>query len=166
MSTFFTNVNTKLSPPKLLSVGDKIYSLKARSVLIDMEEGVVDKMLNSKFGKLFDNNLRLTDVSGSGNNWGRGFYEYGDLYQDKILEKIRIAVEKCDSIQCFFLLHSLGGGTGSGLGTRILKEIYDNYKSVYKFTCSVFPSENDDVVISPYNSILSLKYFIIILIVN
>jgi tubulin epsilon len=29
-------------------------------------------------------------------------------------------MEQCESLQSFFLLHSLGGGTGSGLGTFIL----------------------------------------------
>jgi hypothetical protein len=28
-------------------------------------------------------------------------------------------VEACDSLQGFMLLHSLGGGTGSGLGSYI-----------------------------------------------
>lgn len=121
--------------------------------------------MKSPLAKLFDSNLRLTDVSGSGNNWGRGFYEYGNLYYKKLLETVRCAVEQCDSIQCFFLIHSLGGGTGSGLGSRILKELYDNYKSTYRFTVSVFPSEADDVVVSPYNSILSLKYILFIYIV-
>ena len=42
-------------------------------------------------------------------------------YRDQILEKIRCTVEACDSLQSFLLLHSLGGGTGSGLGTYILE---------------------------------------------
>lgn len=35
---------------------------------------------------------------------------YGSQYRDKILETIRHAAELCDSLQCFFLLHSMGGG--------------------------------------------------------
>jgi hypothetical protein len=31
-------------------------------------------------------------------------------------------VEACDSLQGFMLLHSLGGGTGSGLGSYILQQ--------------------------------------------
>eukprot|EP01052_Picozoa_sp_SAG31_P001752 SAG31_NODE_59_length_29571_cov_20.443506_12_plen_206_part_00 len=34
----------------------------------------------------------------------------------ELLEKIRRPVEFCDSLQSFLLLHSMGGGTGSGLG--------------------------------------------------
>lgn len=47
--------------------------------------------------------------------------------------------------QSFFLLHSLGGGTGSGLGTYVLSLLADHYPDVYRFTTSVFPSEDDDV---------------------
>jgi len=32
----------------------------------------------------------------------------------------------------------------------------DHYPDVFRFTASVFPSQNDDVVTSPYNSMLSL----------
>jgi len=39
----------------------------------------------------------------------------------QLLETIRSTVEDCDSLQSFLLLHSLGGGTGSGVGTYILE---------------------------------------------
>lgn len=32
----------------------------------------------------------------------------------------------------------------------------DNYPEVFRFTASVFPSGDDDVVTSPYNSLFSL----------
>lgn len=65
-------------------------------------------------------------------------------------------MEHCDSLQSFFLLHSLGGGTGSGLGSYILGLLEDEFPEIFRFTASVFPSENDDVVTSPYNSLFSL----------
>ena len=49
--------------------------------------------------------------------------EYGPKYQEDIGEKVRKQVELCDSLQGFHLTHSLGGGTGSGLGTYILGEV-------------------------------------------
>jgi hypothetical protein len=53
-------------------------------------------------------------------------------------------------------MHSLGGGTGSGLGTYILGRLEDQYASTYRFTTAVFPSEDDDVITSPYNSVLAI----------
>lgn len=66
----------------------------------------------------------------------------------------------CDSLQCFLILHSLGGGTGSGVGSYIVGLLEDHYKGVFRFNGSVFPSKEDDVVVSPYNSMLSLNELI------
>lgn len=60
-----------------------------------------------------------------GNNWAHGHHFYGPQYRDAILGKVRRTVEGCDSLQSFLLLHSLGGGTGSGLGTYILQSLAD-----------------------------------------
>ncbi len=67
-------------------------------------------------------------------------------------------------------MHSLGGGTGSGLGSYIVSGLVqpvipfiyflaleDAYPEVFKFTASVFPSKDDDVITSPYNSLFSLN---------
>ena len=59
-------------------------------------------------------------MSGAGNNWAHGHFEYGGRYREILYEKIRKEVERCDSLQSFFLIHSIGGGTGSGLGSYIV----------------------------------------------
>ena len=48
------------------------------------------------------------------------------------METVRQAAEACDSLACFFILHSLGGGTGSGLGTAILALLADEFPDVYR----------------------------------
>lgn len=56
------------------------------------------------------------------------------------------------------LLHSIAGGTGSGLGSFILERLNDRYPKKLLQTYSVFPnSSTPDVVVQPYNSLLSLK---------
>ena len=57
------------------------------------------------------------------------------------------------------LLHSIAGGTGSGLGSYLLETMNDRYPKKLVQTYSVFPNteETSDVVVQPYNSILSLK---------
>lgn len=134
--------------------------IKARSIIVDMEEGVINQMLKSDIGELFDTTQLIKDVSGAGNNWAHGFYEYGALYTKVIVDKLEKVLEECDSPQCFMLMHSIGGGTGSGLGSYIVKTLNENYPDLYKFTVSVFPSKDDDVITSPYNSILSLNQLI------
>jgi len=81
---------------------------------------------------------------------------YGQRYREQISEVIRHAAELCDCLQCFFLIHSMGGGTGSGLGTSVLNLLADEYTDVYRFTSAVYPSADDDVITSPYNSVLAM----------
>ena len=70
----------------------------------------------------------------------------------------RDAREACDSPQSFFVMHSMGGGTGSGLGTFVLRMLQDEFPSLYRFNLAVFPSEDDDVITSPYNATLALAH--------
>ena len=139
---------------------EKHQILKARALLIDTEQGVINQLLKSDVGELFDNTQLLNEVSGAGNNWAQGFYDYGVNYKDKILSQINNVLEQCDSPQCFLIAHSIGGGTGSGLGSYIVNLLGQNYPDIFKFTLSVFPSKDDDVITSPYNSVLSLNYLI------
>lgn len=46
---------------------------------------------------------------------------YGSQYHDKIVDTIRHAAELCDSLQCFFLLHSMGGGKPAFISSRLRK---------------------------------------------
>ena len=139
---------------------EKHQILKARALLIDTEQGVINQLLKSDVGELFDNTQLLNEVSGAGNNWAQGFYDYGVNYKDKILTQINNVLEQCDSPQCFLITHSIGGGTGSGLGSYIVNILGENYPDIFKFTLSVFPSKDDDVITSPYNSVLSLNHLI------
>jgi tubulin epsilon len=38
-------------------------------VIVDMEEGVINEILKSDLGELFEEKQFLKDVSGAGNNW-------------------------------------------------------------------------------------------------
>ncbi|CAK4077088.1 unnamed protein product [Aphanomyces euteiches] len=154
MSSFFRNVDNRGSDVPLYK---SIQHLRARAILVDMEEGPVSETLKGPLGELFDSSQFLTDVSGSGNNWAHGHAMYGPKYKEELLEKLRYATEMCDSLQSFFIMHSMGGGTGSGLGTYILSLLEDNYPEVFRFTTAIFPSADDDVITSPYNSMLALR---------
>lgn len=96
MSSFFAN-----DPPDEdhLYEGWKrsvIGQLRARAILVDMEESVVDRLQRTpSIGNLFNNQMRLTDVSGSGNNWAHGFLEYGSQYQEQFLDRVSWCFESC-----------------------------------------------------------------------
>ena len=158
LSSFFQNVDTRHEPAIKFPVGDgkgSIRALKARAVVVDMEEGVTNELLSGPMRDVFDTKQFITGQSGSGNNWACGSHHYGPMYRDTLLEAVRRQAEDADSLQSFLLLNSLGGGTGSGLGSYMLGALADEYPDVYRFSVSVFPSEDDDVVTSPYNAMLS-----------
>jgi len=134
-----------------------ISQLKARAVLIDMEESVVNYSHKSNIGEIFDPGLSITSQSGSGNNWATGFCDYGAQYRESILDSLRQAAEKCDTMGSWFLIHSMGGGTGSGLGTYILSILRDEFPETERLVTSVYPSEDDDVITSPYNTTLAMN---------
>lgn len=48
-------------------------------------------------------------------------------------------------------------GTGSGLGTFVLQVLEDEFPDVHRLVTSVYPSGEDDVITSPYNSVLAMK---------
>ncbi|XP_053164094.1 tubulin epsilon chain isoform X4 [Hemicordylus capensis] len=157
LSSFFRNVDTRTDGDGADICKGKICSLKARALLIDMEEGVVNEILQGPLRDVFDSKQLITDVSGSGNNWAVGHKMYGSQYRESIVERLRRTAEHCDCLQCFFIIHSMGGGTGSGLGTFVLKVLEDEFPEVYRFVTSVYPSGEDDVITSPYNSVLAMK---------
>ena len=159
LGTFFRNVDTSRDACDI-PLGDglqKIKSLRARAVLIDMEEGVVNEALKGPLKEVFDHRQYLTDVSGAGNNWAVGHMFYGSKYHDSISELVRKNAEHCDSLESFFIMHSMGGGTGSGLGTAVLNMLEDEYKDVHRFVVAVYPSADDDVITSPYNCVLAMN---------
>jgi hypothetical protein len=57
------------------------------------------------------------------------------------------------------LLHSLSGGTGSGLGSKLLESMRDSYGSKkYIFTCSVAPFRDGELPLQHYNNLLCLSH--------
>ena len=59
-------------------------------------------------------------------------------------------------------MHSIAGGTGSGLGSFLLEKLNDKYSKKIISTYSVFPNQQEvsDIVVQPYNSILTMKRLI------
>lgn len=78
--------------------------------------------------------------SGAGNNWAKGHYTEGAELVDSVLDVIRKEAEKCDCLQGFQLTHSLGGGTGSGMGTLLVSKIREEFPDRIMNTFSVVPS--------------------------
>lgn len=151
MARSFHNFDKKTG--EMREPGSAVSHIVARAVLVDMEERVVDRLTRSKIGRIF--NANLTDCSGSGNNWAVGHRVMGEKHGDEILDLIRREMESCDACDAIMWSLSTGGGTGSGLGSFLLERVADEYQNISRIVTVVFPSGPDDVVTSPYNSILA-----------
>lgn len=103
----------------------------------------------------------LLGECGAGNNWAKGFYTNGCNLLEQVMDAVRKEAEGCDSIQGFQLAHSLGGGTGSGLGTLILYYLREEFPDRILSAASVFPSPKvSEIVIEPYNATLAVHQLI------
>jgi len=128
-----------------------------RACLVDLEPGIMDVIKQSPMGALFKPDNMCFGASGAGNNWAKGHYTEGAELIDEAVDIIRKETESCDCPQGFQLTQSIGGGTGSGMGTLLLLKIRDNYPDRITATFSVYPSPKvSDVVVEPYNATLSI----------
>eukprot|EP01135_Chromosphaera_perkinsii_P007849 Nk52_evm41s1020 gene=Nk52_evmTU41s1020 len=132
-----------------------------RSILVDLEPGTLDSVRASAFGNLFRPDNFVFGQSGAGNNWAKGHYTVGAELADATLDAIRREAEGCDCLQGFQLSHSLGGGTGSGMGTLLISKIREEYSDRIVATFSVMPSPKvSDTVVEPYNCTLSIHQLV------
>lgn len=59
------------------------------------------------------------------------------------------------------MIHSIGGGSGSGLGSLILHKLKDEYEDRIVNTFTIIPSSKvSETVVEPYNAVLSLNEMI------
>ncbi|CAO3659399.1 unnamed protein product [Umbelopsis vinacea] len=132
-----------------------------RAVLVDLEPGVMNSIRSSKLAHLFHPDNFIYGNSGAGNSWAKGFYTEGAELIEPIMDVVRKESENADSLQGFQLAHSLGGGTGSGLGSLLLSKIREEYPDRMLSTYSVFPAPRlSDTVVEPYNETLTVHQLV------
>ena len=86
----------------------------------------------------------------------RGHYTVGKEKIDVILDRVRRLADNCSGLQGFFVFHSFGGGTGSGLGALLLEHLSTDYGKKSKLEFCVYPAPQlANSVVEPYNSVLT-----------
>ncbi|UNI15811.1 gamma-tubulin [Purpureocillium takamizusanense] len=131
-----------------------------RAILIDLEPRVINGIQTGPYRNIYnpENFYVGKDGMGAANNWGDG-YQSGEAVFEDIMEMIEREADGSDSLEGFMMLHSIAGGTGSGLGSFLLERLNDRFPKKIIQTYSVFPDTTNagDVVVHPYNSILSMR---------
>ncbi|EPR78328.1 beta-tubulin [Spraguea lophii 42_110] len=132
-----------------------------RAVLIDLEPGTMDSLKQGPLGELFRPDNYIFGRSGAGNNWAKGHYTEGAELIDSVMEVVRKEAENSESLQGFQITHSLGGGTGAGMGTLLVSKIREEFPDRMMCTFSVVPSPKvSDTVVEPYNATLSIHQLV------
>jgi len=132
-----------------------------RAVLIDLEPGTMDTLKNGPLGNLFRPDNYVFGQSGAGNNWAKGHYTEGAELIESVMECVRREAEKSNCLQGFQITHSLGGGTGAGMGTLLVSKIVEEFPDRMMCTFSVVPSpQTSDTVVEPYNATLSIHQLV------
>ncbi|CAI2353529.1 unnamed protein product [Caenorhabditis sp. 36 PRJEB53466] len=132
-----------------------------RAILVDLDPETMDSVRAKPYGQLFNSDNFARGKAGAGNNWAKGYYTEAAELADRVLELIRKETEGCDGLQGFQLSHSLGGGTGSGLGALILSKLREEYPDRVLSSFSVIPSRKvSDTVVEPYNATLAMNHLI------
>ncbi|CCH61254.1 hypothetical protein TBLA_0E02010 [Henningerozyma blattae CBS 6284] len=128
-----------------------------RAILLDTEPSVIQNIKNSYHDLFNDRNIWVSPgETGAGNSWAKG-YTLGESYIDDFFNIIDREVEDTNNLEGFQIIHSIAGGTGSGIGSLLLEKLQERYPSKLIITYSVFPAKTAEVVVQPYNSILTLR---------
>src|ERR1700755_404415 len=98
-------------------------------------------------------NLRALKITTKGNDWAKGHYAEGVELVDQVLDVVRREAEGCDCLQGFQMTHSLGGGTGAGMGTLLVSKIREEFPDRMMATFSIVPSPKVSATgVEPYNA--------------
>lgn len=100
----------------------------------------------------------VTRGEGSGNNWAYGYYEQGESRRDAIAECLRRESELRDTtVSTYHVVHSVAGGTGSGVGCLVAEVVKDLYPHRTLLHSLVWPFECGEVVTQWYNVVMAMS---------
>jgi len=116
----------------------------------------MDEVRNGLYKDLFHPSQLINGNEDAANNYARGHYTIGKEILELCLDRIRKLCDNCSGLQGFLFFNSVGGGTGSGLGSLILERLSVDYGRKSKLGFTVYPSPQvSTAVVEPYNSVLS-----------
>lgn len=105
---------------------------RARTLMVDSERSVVENVRKCAYSNIYDDDFLLLGNESANNNFAKGRYRVASQMMDQFNDQLRKLAENCDDFQGLFITHSVGGGTGSGLGSRILERIHLDFQNKTK----------------------------------
>lgn len=127
-----------------------------RSILVDTESKVVSSIIKNDKLRFNNNRIVANNGSGSANNWAFGYTEKADALLEELVNIVRQEIENADEVTTILSILSSGGGTGSGLGSRVLEILRSEFPNKSIINVIVFPYNNGEIVTQNYNTLLTL----------
>lgn len=99
--------------------------------------------------------------TGCGNNYACGYAlpdspEPSGSLLATALDNVRKLVESLDVYDGAVVMHSLSGGTGSGVGGRLIEELREMFPMQFLASCPVAPFSHGEASLQHYNSVMSM----------
>ena len=134
----------------------------SRSILVDTEPKAVARSV-AGLRSIRPSNVCL-DHNGRANNWAMGFMTCMEdenkgrgIFHDAT-NALRLEAERSDQLRSVVLVHSLAGGTGSGLGSAMLQHLRDQYPSLWLMPSALGPFQRGDTPLQHFNALFACQY--------
>jgi tubulin alpha len=132
-----------------------------RNLSVDLEPTVLDDIRRGPMAGMYHPEFLVNGKEDAANNFARGHYTVGKEQMDIVNDRIRKLVDNSENVQGFIVNHSVGGGTGSGMGMLILERLAVDYRKKSKIGFEIYPSPNiSTCIVEPYNGLLSTHWLL------
>ena len=130
-----------------------------RTVFVDLEPTAIDEVRMGHLRHLFHPEQLVSGKESASGNFAPAHYGMGRNLIEEVMDKIRRVTEQCEGLQGFLIIHSLGGGTGSGLTALLMERLSVDYGGKTKLQFAVFPSPQlSTSVVEIYNTVLATHF--------
>lgn len=128
-----------------------------RAIMVDLEPSVIDH-IKASTGSLFNPANLISRTEGAGGNFAVGYLGAGREVLPQVMERLDYEIDRCDNVGGIIIIHSTGGGSGSGLGSLVIESIKEKLPEIPLLSCAVLPSPQvSSVVTEPYNTVFALN---------
>jgi len=132
-----------------------------RNLSVDLEPTVIDDIRRGKRQAMYHPEFLVNGKEDAANNFARGHYTVGKEMMDIVNDRVRKLVDNSENVQGFIVQHSVGGGTGSGMGMLILERLAVDFRKKSKIGFEIYPSPNiSTCIVEPYNGLLSTHWLL------
>ena len=133
--------------------------LVPRTIFVDVEPTSVDEIHTGPYKDLFNPEYFVSGREDGGCGSFARAYNVWNTINDDVMDRIEGLTQECDSCQGFLIIHSLGGGAGSGLTAHLMEELSIMYGKRTKLQFAIYPTPKlSTSVTAPYNAVLSTHY--------